>query len=81
VVASHIPHFVVYTLNAIKFLILSRPLGGIRPIIVGEVLYRLINTFDVYNFVMCFFFICRFISLVWQLRLITIHGIQIALYV
>jgi hypothetical protein len=72
VVASHIPQFVGYILSVIKLLVFGKPLSGIRPIIVGAALYHLINTLYVYSFVTCFFFpACHFISLAWQLRLVT----------
>jgi hypothetical protein len=44
------------------FLALAKPFGGITPIVMGEVFYCLVSI------ALRFHFICRLISLVWQLR-------------
>jgi len=39
IVKGHIPPRIAHVLNVICFLTMSKPLGGVRPIIVGETLY------------------------------------------
>jgi hypothetical protein len=37
------PRSIVFIFGATKFLTLAKPLGGIKPITMGEVLYQLVN--------------------------------------
>jgi hypothetical protein len=38
-VQGHIPHQIVNILGALHFLTMTKPLGGVCPILLGEVLY------------------------------------------
>jgi hypothetical protein len=67
VVMSHIPMPVVRIFRATRLLALAKPFGGIHLIVVGEVLYQLVNKVLFLQFHDTFFsFICYFINSTWH---------------
>jgi len=62
------PRPIAHILGAVRLLALGKPSSGIRPIVVGKVLYRLDNKTLFFNIGMHSLLICYLISLAWQLK-------------
>jgi len=59
---GHFLRSITHILGVIMLLALAKPFGGITSIVMGEIFYCLVSI------TLRFHFICRFISLAWQLR-------------